>query len=624
MQRFDPAYFTINFNKESAASLVATSANSLLVTIDFRTTQDLTGLYWWSTDNYSHTNYRYATNTDYSTTVLEFDFVLNNIRAIDALNGPTLAVQHVDTTTQFVRIWNYLTSGTNMAGPSKLDFANVKAGFTATDAVDWTTIDNMFLSLVHDTYDAINPMTPLVPEQHATFTMSNITVTGPTLAQNTTALAAHNFRMTDGYDDSYPLTPTRFVKQCQLLGYRKWYSVYMGISHHHDLIWNAGEGRFVVNPSGTYINTATIAWFRSLFTELVNNGFTCCNISVSFEIVNYLMPTGWQQYDAGGNPGLSGWSPPSEFVSPCNPAALTYLVNVVKAIYALFPIGLQKFFEMGEPWWWDNSFTTHQPCFYDAYTVAAYPAETGLPVPLPYITSTSQSMVGYENFLSWLGSKLGEATLWIRDQIKATYNDATSTILFYTPQIFATQMLQIVNLPLTQWKYPNWQVLQVEDYDWIIDADWASHETTWDTASKTLGYPLNQIHYFSGFNLMPGTAALIWPNVIIGLQDGVYHDVAENWVWARPEVFRDGITYQTINFFSLSNLSVVCQQPASAALPYEHKVKLRYSVNRGASWSEPILEDLGAEGEFATSIQFQRLGTARDRIFELSWSTPVM
>lgn len=52
-------------------------------------------------------------------------------------------------------------------------------------------------------------------------------------------------------------------------------------------------------------------------------------------------------------------------------------------------------------------------------------------------------------------------------------------------------------------------------------------------------------------------------------------------------------------------------------------VFLRWSDSRGKSWGNAISTSLGMEGEYLTSLQFQRLGMARDRIFELSWSAPV-
>lgn len=50
---------------------------------------------------------------------------------------------------------------------------------------------------------------------------------------------------------------------------------------------------------------------------------------------------------------------------------------------------------------------------------------------------------------------------------------------------------------------------------------------------------------------------------------------------------------------------------------------LRWSDTRGASWGNYIEESFGLEGDYLKSVQFQRLGMARDRVFELSWSAPV-
>lgn len=52
-------------------------------------------------------------------------------------------------------------------------------------------------------------------------------------------------------------------------------------------------------------------------------------------------------------------------------------------------------------------------------------------------------------------------------------------------------------------------------------------------------------------------------------------------------------------------------------------VYLRWSDTRGKSWGNAIESSLGMEGDYIKSLQFQRLGTARDRVFELWWSAPV-
>ena len=52
-------------------------------------------------------------------------------------------------------------------------------------------------------------------------------------------------------------------------------------------------------------------------------------------------------------------------------------------------------------------------------------------------------------------------------------------------------------------------------------------------------------------------------------------------------------------------------------------VYLRWSDSKGASWGNAIEGSIGRTGDYLKSVQFQRLGYARDRVFELSWSAPV-
>lgn len=50
------------------------------------------------------------------------------------------------------------------------------------------------------------------------------------------------------------------------------------------------------------------------------------------------------------------------------------------------------------------------------------------------------------------------------------------------------------------------------------------------------------------------------------------------------------------------------------------QVSLRWSDDRGASYGSPVMQSLGSAGQYKTSMQWNRLGYARDRVFELSWS----
>lgn len=64
-------------------------------------------------------------------------------------------------------------------------------------------------------------------------------------------------------------------------------------------------------------------------------------------------------------------------------------------------------------------------------------------------------------------------------------------------------------------------------------------------------------------------------------------------------------------------------EPAPAPpADFVNLISLRWSDDRGHSWSSPVTQSMGNPGEYRTSVQYQRLGMARDRVFEISWSTP--
>lgn len=52
-------------------------------------------------------------------------------------------------------------------------------------------------------------------------------------------------------------------------------------------------------------------------------------------------------------------------------------------------------------------------------------------------------------------------------------------------------------------------------------------------------------------------------------------------------------------------------------------VSLSFSDDAGRSYGNAIEQSLGATGEYNTSVQWNRLGLARDRVYQLSWSAPM-
>ena len=50
------------------------------------------------------------------------------------------------------------------------------------------------------------------------------------------------------------------------------------------------------------------------------------------------------------------------------------------------------------------------------------------------------------------------------------------------------------------------------------------------------------------------------------------------------------------------------------------QVFLSWSDNAGKTFGEPLAQTLGNQGEYLTTLSWNRLGLARDRVFKLEWS----
>lgn len=409
------------------------------------------------------------------------------------------------------------------------------------------------------------------------FNMKSISVTGTggTLPRRNYPQPVHGMMMTSGYDDTYNITPWRQMDNTYGLGYRGHFTMYMGMSHYFTAAsYGATPGDLsgtlfnnkVVKDAAQPLNAPTVAWCQSLFANMRAKGYTLV-WSTSYEILNSYCPEEWKQRDYLQKPALSGWSPPSSFIIPSMLTAdgpNEYLARVIKAGVALmraagWPEAECKF-QIGEPWWWDGSYTTGAPCIYDPYTQAKYTAETGLPVPTPFIQNYKEDVVpgsAREAYLAWLGVKLGQSTNYIRDSVKAAYPTSKATLLFFTPQLFdkaqnvpglppeqgtGGRIRELMNFPISEWKYPNYDFMQIEDYDWIINGELHLLQETYNAATIQLEYPLSVVHYFVGFVLFK-QHTWIWPNINVATKRAKANNIPFLYVWAYPQVIRDGILY---------------------------------------------------------------------------------
>lgn len=369
--------------------------------------------------------------------------------------------------------------------------------------------------------------------------------------------APHPLQMTSGYDDTYNITPYRQVSQAYWLGYRGRWTSYMGMSHY----FSASSYRDgttmklqVDKHSPTPINLPTVKHVENLLSYFARWDYEFV-WSSSYEILDTYMPEEWKQRDLDGRPALSGWVPPSSFIIPTHPECLDYLTRVIRqGLGMMQAAGLPLRFQIGEPWWWDGSYTNRKPCIYDSHTTALWTAETGLPVPTPHIDDYTLPVTEAQRpYLKWLGNKLGASTQRIRDGVKAAYPDALATLLFFTPQIMTpnSEMLPIINFPKAQWVYPNFDFTQIEDYDWLINGEMHLNPRTFEAALHVLGYPQDKTDYFIGF-VLTAAQRWVWPNMNLAIVNAQQAGIRSIAVWAYPQVIRDGIVVTDTPFASSS------------------------------------------------------------------------
>jgi hypothetical protein len=86
-----------------------------------------------------------------------------------------------------------------------------------------------------------------------------------------------------------------------------------------------------------------------------------------------------------------------------------------------------------------------------------------------------------------------------------------------------------------------------------------------------------------------------------------------------PHILNDG---KRVIYRSFIAEMEVGNEGTSGSNDNSAQVSLRCSDNAGRSYGNAIEQSLGLTGEYLVSMQWNRLGLARDRVFELSWSSP--
>jgi uncharacterized protein (TIGR02217 family) len=608
VKRFDPQFWTVNFPRPMMAGVTTPAPDALRVDCVFYKANDLAGLIWEAEDRWDHPLLSYETSRDFRACRLSFRWRSGGVRALDAVDGPTLTIEGRDSSgaarSWFVRLWNY-AAGTPEDAAVSLDFAALAGGWAKDDPVWAGDVDRMFVSLAAPGYSGVDAPLEAPAEGWAELSGVRCEGSGSVLALGDVLVPEHELRIATGYDDLYHLTPARVLRNALQLGYRGAINHYVGMSHYFRL--ENAAGGFYVSLTGGVLNGPCAAWHADFATRAKALGYALI-WSLSYELLDQHVWGDWKQRAADGSPALTGWEPPSALLSPAQPGAMGYLRLVAQAFAGIAAAaGLRVRFQVGEPWWWVKA--DGAICLYDAAAVAAF-----APVPIPDVRGALSA--AQKATLDAAGAVLAGSTAALCAAVRSVAADAETLLLVYLPTVLEGAEVLRANLPVG-WASPAFDVLQLEDYDWVTAGNAGASARGAAAATARLGYPVEEQHYFSGFVLQPEDKAQ-WAPIAAAAEAARRQGVADVFVWALPQVLRDGFTWfgggeDEVDAFEDVRFPIALGREASVEPAFSTQVVTSAggAEQRNSDWADARLRfDVGAgvraEEDVHTLIAFFR------------------
>jgi uncharacterized protein (TIGR02217 family) len=190
-------------------------------------------------------------------------------------------------------------------------------------------------------------------------------------------------------------------------------------------------------------------------------------------------------------------------------------------------------------------------------------------------------------------------------------------LLAYLPTVLdpAAPELKRANLPVG-WERPAFDVLQVEDYEWVTGGRSGLRAAAYAEVDARLGYPASEQHYLSGF-VADAEDRAQWRSIVDAALEAKTRGCGEAFLWALPQVLRDGLTIfgeeQAVTPFDDVLFPIEIGAQASVAPTFSTSVVS--SANgyeaRNVNWSQARLRfDAGpgvrGDAELETLIAFFR------------------
>jgi uncharacterized protein (TIGR02217 family) len=289
--------------------------------------------------------------------------------------------------------------------------------------------------------------------------------------------------------------------------------------------------------------------------------------------------------------------------------------------------GLDALFQVGEPWWW----TTPDGRIH-LYDDAARAALGGDPVAIEDMRAPLTQ--AQTDLLDAAGALLAQSTAALAAAAREAAAPAPAEVLLlaFTPTIMASTMPELVraNMP-PGWAWPAFDRLQVEDYDWLTAGAQALRKAAYREVDRRLGYPAERQDYFAGFVLAAGDADAFWRRIDGALAEAAERGVGQRYVWALPQVCRDGFTRlperedDSMQAFDDVLYPLALGRDASVSPEFSTSVSVTASgyERRSSQWSDARLRyDVGpgirSDAELGTLIAFFRARRGAARGFRLA------
>lgn len=219
-------------------------------------------------------------------------------------------------------------------------------------------------------------------------------------------------------------------------------------------------------------------------------------------------------------------------------------------------------------------------------------------------------------------AKQGGAVFWLSQDLAGTYIASQGS--GYTSKPISTPAIEYewstystisdaIGFCYEQQGHPfYWLKFPTAGKDWVYDTEtqlW--HERFWlDSAGNEAGHRANCAAFAYGVNVVGDRAN----GQLYMLDPNNYTDYGGpiDRIRGFPHMMDDGNRV----FYT----SFIADMQAGAANIPGAQVNLRWSDSRGATYGNYVAQSLGEPGQVLVQPQWNRLGMARDRVFELSWT----